>query len=293
MGGMIVVTGASGQLGGMVVERLLERVPAERVGVSVRDPGKVADLVARGVRVRRGDYADPESLAAAFEGATQVFLVSSNSSGESALRQHRTAIDAAAAAGVERIVYTSQMGSDPASPFAPMIDHAHTEDALRASGVPFTSLRNGFYAASGVMLFGPAAATGELAAPADGPVAWTAHADLAEVAAAALAGDGGLDGVTPVLTGTEAIDLAGMAAVASGLTGREIRRVVVSDDVWRDGLVGRGVPESGADMLLGLFAASRQGAFAAVDPTLERVLGRPPTPFADVLAATLPATTPS
>ena len=99
---------------------------------------------------------------------------------------HRTAIEAATAAGVERIVYTSHMGANAASPFAPMPDHAATEAALRDSGVAYTALRSGFYATSGIMLMGRALETGTLAAPEDGPVSWTAHADLAEAAALAL-----------------------------------------------------------------------------------------------------------
>jgi NAD(P)H dehydrogenase (quinone) len=109
----------------------------------------------RGIRVRRrGDFADAASLAHAFDGADQVLLVSAATSGETALRQHRTAIDAARVAGVRRIVYTSHMGSNPASPFAPMRDHAATEEMLQGSGVAVTALRNGFYASSGLTLLG-------------------------------------------------------------------------------------------------------------------------------------------
>lgn len=283
---MIIITGANGQLGRTITENLLELVPAEQIGVSVRDPEKARGLEERGIRIRRGDFDDAASLAHAFKGASQVFIVSSNSSGEAAVRQHRTAIDAAKAAGARRILYTSHMGSNPSSPFPPMADHAATEAALRESGVAFTALRNGFYAATASMLLGDAAETGELAAPEDGPVAWTAHADLAEAAAIALTEEV-LDGVTPDLTGPEAIDLAGIAAIASELTGRHIRRVVVPDAEHRAGLVARGVPEPAADMLLGLFAASRQGEFANVDPTLGRLIGRPPMPLRSTLEAAL------
>jgi uncharacterized protein YbjT (DUF2867 family) len=132
------------------------------------------------------------------------------------------------------------------------------------------------------MLLGAAVETGELAVPADGPVSWTTHSDLAEAAAIALAEES-LEGVTPDLTGSEAIDMAGVAALASQLTGRPIRRVVVSDAEYKAGLLSRGVPEQAADMLVGLFAASRQGEFAHVDPALARLIGRPPAPLRDVL----------
>ncbi|GAA4728282.1 NAD(P)H-binding protein [Actinomycetospora chibensis] len=140
---MIVVTGASGQLGRAVLERLLDRVPAEQVGASVRDPDKVPDLAERGVRVRRGDYAEPSSLAEAFEGASRVLVVSANTLGEEGLRQNHAAIEAAVAAGAERVLYTSHAGARPDSPFPPMPQHAANEEVLRTCGAPFTSLRNG------------------------------------------------------------------------------------------------------------------------------------------------------
>jgi NAD(P)H dehydrogenase (quinone) len=101
---MIVITGATGQLGSQIVHRLLERVQADRVGVSVRDPGSAAELAARGVRVRRGDFADPDSLVDAFEGATQVLIVSANETGGAAVALHTAAIDAARAAGAKRVL---------------------------------------------------------------------------------------------------------------------------------------------------------------------------------------------
>lgn len=276
---MIVVTGATGKLGRAVVEHLLTRLPAGEVGVSVRDPDQARALADRGVRVRRGDFADAGSLAAAFAGAEQVLLVSASTMGEETLRLHRTAIGAARDAGVGRIVYTSHQAASPSSLFGPMPDHAATEAMLAESGVPWTSLRNGFYAASGVMLLGRAAETGVLAAPADGPVSWTAHADLAEAAAVVLT-EGGYDGATPPLTGSEALDLAELA----GRTGRPITRTVVSDDEYREALVGHGAPPAAAEMLVGLLAASRQGEFAVVDPTLEKLLGRPPVTAREILA---------
>jgi NAD(P)H dehydrogenase (quinone) len=284
---MIIVTGANGQLGRAVTERLLERVPAGQVGVSVRDPEKARGLEQQGVRVRPGDFTDPGSLAHAFEGASKVLIVSMDRAGEQAVRHHRTAIEAAVAAGVKRILYTSHMGANPASPFRPMRDHAAAEAMLRDSGVPFTALRNGFYATSAAMQLDAALETGELVTPEDGPVAWTAQADLAEAAALALTEED-LDGVTPPLTGPEAIDMAGIAAIVTQLTGRPVRRVTVSDADYRSHLLARGLPDRAADLLLGMFAASRQGDFAPTDPALARLLGRPTATLADVLKATVP-----
>ncbi len=283
---MIIITGANGKLGRAVVEQLLELVPAAEIGVSVQNPEKARDLEQRRVRVRRGEFEDAASLAHAFEGASQVLIVSAPRIGELAERLNRTAIDTAKAAGAQRILYTSHMGSNPASHFPPMRTHASTEEALRESGVPFTALRNGYYAASGVTFLGNALQTGELVVPEDGPVCWTAHADLARVAAITLT-RGGLDGITPPLTGSEMLDLAGIAAIASEVTGRPIRRIVVSDDEFRSRLLAQGTPEPVIDIQLGFYAASRQGEFARVDPTLARLTGRPPMPMRDVLQAAI------
>ncbi len=284
---MIIVTGATGKLGQAIVERLLKKLPSDQVGVSVRDPEKAYALQEQGVRVRKGEFGDRESLRQTFEGASQVLIISSNSAGESAVQHHRNAIEAAKAAGARRILYTSHMGANPASPFAPMRDHAATEEILKTSGIAFTSLRNGFYSESGLMLLGDAFKTGKIIALEDGPVSWSTHADLAEAAVIALTNDGRLDGLTPPLTASEALDLEAIAQVASKLAGREITRVTVTDEEYRTTMISRGLPEMRADLLLGLFVASRKGEFAAVDSTLESLLGRPPMSMRDLIESRL------
>lgn len=284
---MIIVTGATGLLGRRIVESLLQRVPADRVGVSVRDPRKAQDLAERGVRVRQGSFTDPDGLAHAFEGADQVLIVSVDKLGEEAVRQHQVAIDGAVTAGARRILYTSHMGSGPASQFEPCRDHAADEQALQACGVPFTSLRNGFYAASAVRFFGQAAETGQLVLPEDGAVSWTAHADLAEAAAAILTEEGRFDGPTPPLTAAQAIDFDEIAALATELTGRPIERVTVSDEEFRQQMAGYGVPAAQTNMMVDIFAAGRAGEFAAVDPTLAKLIGHEPTGFDTVLREAL------
>jgi NAD(P)H dehydrogenase (quinone) len=282
---MIVVTGATGQLGSQVVQRLLERVPADQVGVSVRDPARAADLAARGVRVRHGDFGDPDTLDAAFESATQVLVVSVDSLGEAAVAQHRTAVDAALRAGAQRVVYTSHQAASPDSLFGPARDHAATEAYLAQAGVAHTALRDGFHAATVPHLLGRARETGELVAPADGPVSWTTHADLAAGAAAVLTDPDRPAAETPVLTAAEAVDLAHVAEVLSELVGRTVRRVVVDDEDYVAGLVGHGVPEPAAQMFLTLFQAARRGEFAVTSPTLAVLLGREPQSVRTVLQA--------
>jgi uncharacterized protein YbjT (DUF2867 family) len=272
---VIVVTGATGQLGREVVERLLTRIPASEIGVSVRDPQKAQDFADQGVRVRAGSFTDPASLAHAFEGAAQVLIVSVDRLGDEAVAQHRAAIDAAVAAGARRILYTSHMGASPTSRFQPGRDHAATEDALRACGVPFTSLRNGFYATSALRFVLPVLESGRLALPEDGPVSWTTHADLAEATAAILADEGRFDGPTPPLTASQALTFADIARIVTETTGRTLTRITVSDEEFVDQTVrDTGTPAEFARLLLGMFTASRAGEFAAVDPTLGELLGR-------------------
>ncbi|AZI43027.1 NAD-dependent epimerase/dehydratase family protein [Deinococcus psychrotolerans] len=284
---MIVITGATGQLGHAVTEALLRLLPANQMGVSVRDPAKASAFAERGVRVRRGDFADPASLDDAFEGASQVLIVSSGQSGETAMQQHGAAIDAAKRAGAGRILYTSHMAASPNSAFPPMRTHAATEALLAASGVPYTALRNGFYASSAVIFMGKAPQTGILSAPQDGPVSWTTHADLAEAAALILANEGRFDGPTPPLTASTAFDLAGLGALASDILGKPIERVIISDDQFQATMNAGNVPADRQAISLGFYQASRDGEFGAVDGALAKVLGRSPETMRDFLAGKL------
>ncbi len=283
---MIIVTGATGQLGRLIVAQLVQRVPVHQVGVSVRKVSRAKDLEALGVRVRHGDFSDPDSLRHAFEGAAQVLIVSSNarSLGGDPLAQHRAAIDAARATGARRIAYTSHMAANATSAFPPMLDHAATEDMLRQSGIAWTALRHGFYAASGIALMGDTMETGVLEAPADGKVSWTAHADLAEAAAIIMAHEGRYDGPTPPLTGAEALDLTDLASIASELLNRPVHRQIIGDADLRAKMTARGTPKPVVDIALGLYVASRNGEFATVDPALEQLLCRRPAIARDILA---------
>lgn len=235
--------------------------------------------------MRAGDFAEPDTLRIAFQGADQVLIVSANKLGEEALRLHRSAIDAAHEAGVRRVLYTSHMGARAGSPFLPADQHAGTEADLAASGIAYTVLRHGFYAESCLHMIGDGLASGELRTPEDGPISWTARDDLAEADAAILATDGGWNGITPPLTAMQAVTMAEIAAIASEATGREVRHTTVTDKEWREAKIAAGMPAMYADMLLGTFRAARQGDFAATDPALGTLLGRSPKTMRDVLSA--------
>lgn len=281
---MIIVTGATGHLGRGILEQLLTRIPAEQIGASVRDPDRAQDLVALGVRVRRGDFSDLSTLETAFEGASQVLVVSVDKLGEEGVAQSTAAIDAAYRAGADRVLYTSHQAASPDSLFGPARDHAAVETHLEQQGRPYTSLRNGYYSSSLQFHIGNAAQTGELRAPADGPVSWTTRADLAEAAAAILAGEATFNGPTPPLVADEAIDLQQVAAILSDLTGRAVRRVVLDDEESVANLVAHGTPEPFARLFLGTYQAARRGEFAVSDPTLAALLGHPPTTVKDALS---------
>ena len=255
---MLIVTGANGTFGSLVVERLLARVPASQLGISVREPARAAQFAERGVRVRQGDFDDLASLAHAFEGVSDILIISAAAVGEVALRRHRNAIDAAKAAGARRIVYTSHMGARVDSAFPPMRSHAASEELLEASGVPFVSLRNGFYASTVLRYLAPGS-----------PERESISAKLGELAAP--------------LTAGVVHDMTDIARIASEVTGKRIERVVVSDDELRASMEAQQLPELAITMTLGLFQAARRGDFAATDPQLEALIGRPPQTVRDVV----------
>ncbi len=280
---MIVITGATGALNGITVEHLLKRIPADQIGVSVRDVAKAQSLADRGVRVRRGSYEDPAALLDSFEGAEQVLLVSSNDPRADGVGLVRVGIDTAVKAGAHRILYTSHQHVGLDSPVSFARDHAAAEALLAGSGVAWTSLRNGFYAHTLDWLLGPWRETGVIATPADGPVSWTDRADEGEAAAVILAGERPFDG--PVtLTASAAPTFGDIAGIASELTGRDIQRVVLEDEEWLAGQLDQGTPEMMARMQLSFFQGARAGGFAEVTPLLGELLGREPRSVRDLLA---------
>ncbi|GAB5349759.1 NmrA family NAD(P)-binding protein [Alteriqipengyuania sp. 357] len=285
---MILVTGANGHLGGGIVEYLSERTAPAKIIAASRAPDSLS--LPNGVAVRHTDFADPASLSDAFAGIERIEIVSVDKLGEEARRLHRNAIVAASEAGVERIFYASHAGAREGSPFPPADQHARSEADLEASGTPFTALRHGFYAESCLQMIGEDLEGGELRVPEDGPVCWTARDDLAQADAALLAGEATFDGATPPLTASRAWTMAEIAELASQITGRKVRHTIVSDAEWKAAKVAAGVPDRYAEMLLGTFRASRRGDFSTVDPTLENLLGRKPTPLHEALAAALAPT---
>ncbi|MBU2327169.1 MAG: NAD(P)H-binding protein [Alphaproteobacteria bacterium] len=286
---MLIVTGASGKLGRKVVENLLLHVSAGDIGISVRDPNKVSDMEARGVRVRQGDFSDAASLRHAWAGAKRLFLISSNAAatGGNPLQQHATAISVARQIGVERIFYTSQISSSATSLFPPGRDHAATEAMLAESGIAWTALRHGFYAASALMMNKPGFDAGRLDGPEDGKIAWVTHDDLAAADAKLLVGNDVIDGPTAPLTGSECLDLADLAHVAEEFLGKTISRTVISEESAKANAQAAGIPEGSVAVMLGYYRAARAGEFAVTDLALSRILGRAPESMRTFLQSNL------
>ena len=285
---MIVVTGATGQLGRQVVERLLERVPASEVAVSVRNPEKAADLAARGVSVRRGDFNDPASLRDAFAGADRLLLISTDELGPQRAAQHAAAVEAARAAGVGLIAYTSVVDAAN-SPLALAATHKATEEAIRASGLPFVILRNTFYSEFVTDQLGTALERGVLLTAAGaGRLGTATRADLALAAAVVLTSEGHTNAVYE-LTGAQSWDHDELAAIVSRLADRPVVHTSVSDAEYAAVLSGAGLPEVVVDLLGNIQRSIRAGALALVSPDLARLIGRTPTTIEQSVAEALAA----
>jgi NAD(P)H dehydrogenase (quinone) len=282
----IVVTGATGHLGRRVVEHLLaDGVPADQVVATGRRTERLADLAERGVRVAVADFAQPGTLTAAFEGAEVVLLVSGSEVGQR-VEQHRAAIEAAKGAGVRRVVYTSAPQADTtALVLAP--EHKATEEILRASGVTFTILRNGWYTENYLGDVQQARETGVISgAYGDGRVASAARDDFAAAAAVVLRTEGH-DDVVYELSGDEAWGFDDLAAAASEVLGREVTYRPVSSEQRRADLAAAGLDEGTVEFVVALEENTRDGLLAATSGDLSRLTGRPTTPLVEALRAAL------
>ncbi|MFI9470621.1 SDR family oxidoreductase [Streptomyces sp. NPDC052492] len=280
----IVVTGASGKLGRHVVEQLLEKVPAEQVTAVVRDPEKVADLAERGVRIAVADYNAPETFAGLFAAGDKVLLISGNEFDKGRVRQHTGVIDAAKAAGVALLAYTSAPGTLRA---ALADDHRGTERALLDSGVPYVLLRNGWYHENYTENLAPVLEHDTvLAAAGEGRVSSASRADYAAAAVAVLTGEGH-ENTTYELGGDEAWSFAEYAAELSRQTGREIAYNPVTTEALTGILAGAGIPEPVAAVLAGVDASIAEGELVVDSGDLSRLAGRPTTPIGEAIAVAL------
>jgi NAD(P)H dehydrogenase (quinone) len=282
---MIAITAATGQLGRLVIDELLKQTPANQLVAVVRHPAKAADLAVRGVTVRQGDYTDPASMQQALAGVDQMLLISSNEIGQR-LPQHLNAIAAAKRAGVKLLVYTSLLRADSSRlDLAP--EHVGTEQALKASGVPFIILRNGWYTENYTASVKPAVANGAfIGSAADGRISGAARADYAAAAAVALTG-GAKVGQTYELAGDTAFTLAELAAEISQQTGKTIPYHNLPEADYAAILLKVGLPPVFAHGLARWDVDASHGALFEGGHQLSKLIGRPTTALADTIRQAL------
>jgi NAD(P)H dehydrogenase (quinone) len=281
----LFVAAASGQLGRLVIEALLETVPATQIVAGVRDANGDAakSLAAKGVEVRVADYADPASLKTAFAGIDRLLLISSNAVG-ARVAQHGNAIEAAKQADVSLIAYTSILHADT-TPLGLATEHKLTEAALRESGVPFALLRNGWYTENYAASIPPALAHGVfLGAAGEGRISTAARADYARAAAAVLTSTESQAGRVYELAGDEAFTLTQFAAEIAKASGKPVTYKNLSEQDFKAALIGAGLPEGFAALLADSDAGAAKDVLFDNSRQLSALTGRPTTPYAETVA---------
>jgi len=275
---LIVVSGATGRLGGRVARRLAAAGVAQRL--VVRDPARAPELP--GATVAQAEYGDADAVRRALDGAGTVLMVSAAETPDRVDR-HRTFVDAAVAAGVGQLVYTSFVGAAPDAVFTLGRDHWATEEYIRASGLSYTFLRDNLYADFLPFMVGD---DGVIRGPAgDGRAAVVAQDDIADAAVAVLADAGAHAGRTYDLTGPAALTFAEMAATVTAVTGRS---VTFHDESLAEAYASRavyGAPDWQVDAWVSTYTSVAAGELAAVSEDVERLTGHPATSLEELLRA--------
>ncbi|MGC0841224.1 SDR family oxidoreductase [Pantoea agglomerans] len=282
---MIAVTGATGQLGRIVIDALLKKVPAGEIIAAVRTPAKAADLAALGVIVRQADYGQPETLEAAFAGVDKLLLISGSEVGQREA-QHKAVIEAARAAGVGFIAYTSLLHADT-SPLGLGVEHRATEALLKASGIPFALLRNGWYSENYAASIPPALAHHAfIGAAGEGRIASAARQDYAEAAAEVMTREDQA-GKVYELAGDDSYTLAQFAAEIAAQSGEKVDYVNLSQSEFAAALKNAGLPEGLAEMLADSDAGAEKGGLFDDSRQLSQLIGRPTTTWQAVIRTAL------
>ncbi|OIR04500.1 quinone oxidoreductase 2 [mine drainage metagenome] len=282
---MVVITGASGQLGRLVIEELLKTVPASSIVAAVRNPEKVSDLAARGVQVKLADYSNLSSLEAAFEGADKVLMISSSELGQR-LPQHQNVIEAAKRAKVGLVAYTSILHADT-SPLPLAKDHKDTEALLKASGIPHVLLRNGWYTENYLASMPPALQYGVFIGSAgDGKISSAARADYAIAAAKVLTLDGQA-GKVYELAGDKAYTLTELAAEITRQSDKTVAYQNMAEADFKGALLGAGLPEPLAHLLAESDVGASKGGLFDDSHQLSQLIGRPTATLATLVKAAI------
>jgi NAD(P)H dehydrogenase (quinone) len=276
---MIEITGATGHLGQLTLTELLKTVPASQLVAIVRNPAKAETLAQQGVIVRQAEYGDQAALTAALEGVDKLLLISSSEVGQRAI-QHRNVIDAAKAAGVKFIAYTSLLHDDR-SPLGLHVEHVDTEQYLAASGIPYALLRNGWYSENYLASAPAALAHGVFIGSAgEGKIASATRSDYAAAAAKVISSEGHA-GKVYELAGDEAWTLSELAAELSKQSGKPVVYQNLSEADFATALKGAGLPEAFANLLADSDAGAAKGGLFDSSRMLSTLIGRPTTPICD------------
>ncbi|EKS7106851.1 MULTISPECIES: SDR family oxidoreductase [Enterobacter cloacae complex] len=282
---MIAITGATGQLGQLVIEQLLNTVPANQIVAIVRNPAKAEALSQQGITVRQGDYADESTMTSALKGVDKLLLISSSEVGQRAT-QHQNVINAAKAAGVKFIAYTSLLHADK-SPLGLHVEHVATEKALAESGIPYALLRNGWYTENYLASAPSALEHGVfIGAAGEGKIASATRADYAAAAAKVISGDGHAGNVYE-LAGDHAWTLSELAAELSKQSGKNVTYQNMSEADFAAALKGVGLPAGLAEMLADSDVGASKGGLFDDSHTLSKLIGRPTTPLSESIKAIL------
>ncbi|RTN22853.1 SDR family oxidoreductase [Enterobacter quasimori] len=282
---MIAITGATGQLGQLVIEELLKTVPASQIVAIVRNPAKAEALRNQGIVVRQGDYTDLPAFTTALNGVDKLLLISSSEVGQRAA-QHQNVINAAKAAGVKFIAYTSLLHADT-SPLGLHVEHVETEKALAESGVPYALLRNGWYTENYLASAPPALEHGVfIGAAGEGKIASATRADYAAAAAKVVSEDGHAGNVYE-LAGDSAWTLSELAAELSKQSGKPVAYQNLSEADFAAALKGVGLPAGLADMLADSDTGASKGGLFDDSRTLSKLIGRPTTTLAESVKSIL------
>ncbi len=282
---MILVTGASGQLGRLVINSLLEKTDAEQIIAAVRNPDSVKDLAEKGIQLRQADYNQPDTLLAALDGVEKVLLISSSEVGQRRV-QHKNVIDAAKTAGVSLIAYTSILNATT-SPLQLAEEHVATEALLAESGIPHVLLRNSWYSENYTMSLPVVLEHGVvLGCAVDGKLSTAARADYAEAAAVVLTSDNQA-GKVYELAGDTAFSLSEYAAAISEATGKTIVYQNMSESEYTGVLTGAGLPEGFAAILADSEVGASKGALYSDSKDLSTLIGHPTTTILESIKAAL------
>ena len=277
----ILVTGATGQFGSIVVESLLARGLAGQLAVSVRNPTRTANYQARGVDVRQGDFDDPAALGKAFSGVDRLLLVSTTDDNETRIRQHKTAVRAAQKAGVGFIAYTSIANASHNSLGLAEV-HRATEDEIRATGIAYAFLRNNWYLENEIGFVQAAMAGAPIVTSAgQAKVGWALRSDYAQAAAAVLAGSGHENTIYELSGPLATYD--GFAAALSHVLGNPVTVKHVDDAAYGESLASAGLPDFLVPILVGYAHQIHEGALAVESNDFQKLLGRPATPLPEAL----------